>query len=86
MGSTRIASLDAMDLGASAAHERQLLERVSAAAAEMDRVDTEFKAARERRDQAVRAAVRAGVQGAQVAAAAKISQGLVSRLSNAPRG
>ncbi|QDO89930.1 hypothetical protein FNH13_17675 [Ornithinimicrobium ciconiae] len=71
---------------ASDRHERQLLERVSAAAAELERTEAEANAARERRDQAVRAAVRAGVPGGLIAQGAGVSQGLVSRLTNAPRG
>ena len=86
IGPTRLVSIRHMDLGASAEHERRLLESVRAAAAELERVEAEAKAARERRDAAVRGAVRVGVPGGRVAEAAGISQGLVSRLTNAPRG
>lgn len=74
-----------MDLGASAEHERRLLERVEAAAAALRRAEVEMSRARAVRDQAVRAAVTGGAQGGAVAKAAGVSGGLVARIKNAPR-
>lgn len=70
---------------ASGRHDAQLLERIEAAMSQLNAAEEEVRLARERRDTAVRAAIRAGLPGARIAAAASISQGMVSRLANAPR-
>lgn len=72
-------------ISASGRHEAQLIERIEAAMAQLSLAEEDLRLARERRDGAVRAAVRAGIPGATVAAAAGLSQGMVSRLANAPR-
>ncbi|WP_162802262.1 hypothetical protein [Ornithinimicrobium murale] len=74
------------EIGATARHKRALLDRVEAAAGELRCAEAQVQHAREIRDQAVRAAVGAGAHGGQVAAAAEISRGLVSRIVNAARG
>ena len=74
-----------MDVGASAEHERRKLEQVADAAAELSRAVAEEQRAREARDRAVRAAVRAGIPPGQVAKAAGISSGRVTHLTLAPR-
>lgn len=62
-------------------HERVLLERLSAAAAGLDRAQAAAQSAREARDIAVRAAVKAGIPRHQIAAVAGVSGGLVSMLA-----
>ncbi len=73
-----------MDIGATAAHERMKLEAVEAAAAALERAVLEERRAREARNRAVRAAVKAGVRPSVVAKAAGISPGRVSHLTLAP--
>ncbi len=75
-----------LDLGASARHERQKLEAVEDAAAALARAVEVERKARDQRDRAVRAAVRAGVRPSRVAEAAGISPGRVTHLTLAPRG
>jgi hypothetical protein len=70
-------------LTASSRHERALLERLEDAAAELDRAEAEHRRARELRDQAVRAALGSGMR--DVAEAAGVSIGLMSRIRHAPR-
>lgn len=72
-----------MDLGASAAHERKKLEAVQDAAAQLRRAEADYRAAKDARDRAVRAAVKAGVPGSHVANAAGLSQGRVSTIAPA---
>lgn len=74
-----------MDVGASAAHERRKLDQVTDATAELGRAVAAEQQAREARDRAVRAAVRAGIPPGQVAKAAGISAGRVTHLTLAPR-
>lgn len=74
-----------MDIGATARHEQMKLQEVEdAAAALATAVETE-RLARDRRDRAVRAAVKAGVRPARVAEAAGITQGRVAHLTIAPK-
>lgn len=68
-----------MDAGASAHHERMKLEGVEDAAAALARAVETERAARELRDRAVRAAVKAGVPPSRVAEAAGI-QPVASRI------
>lgn len=77
--------MEQMDTGASAAHERQKLEQVADAAAALARAVDAERQARDARDRAVRAAVRAGIPPGQVAKAAGISAGRVTHLTLAPR-
>lgn len=72
-------------IGASAAHERRKLEQVADAAAALERAVEVERQARDARDRAVRAAVRAGIPPGQVAKAAGISAGRVTHLTLAPR-
>lgn len=72
------------DLGASAEHERRKLEQVALAAAELQRAVEAEQRAREARDLAVRAAVRAGIPPGMVAKAAGITPARVSHLTIAP--
>lgn len=72
------------DLGASAEHERRKLEQVALAAAELQRAVAVEQRAREVRDLAVRAAVRAGIPPGKVAKAAGITPARVSHLTIAP--
>lgn len=74
-----------MDLGASARHERMKLQAVEDAAASLARAVEEERRARDLRDRAVRAAVKAGVRPSRVADAAGISPGRVTHLTLAPR-
>lgn len=74
------------EIGASAAHERRLLERLEDAAAELARAEEAAQRAREVRDGAVRAALKAGIPGGQVAEVAGLSQGMVSRLRSTRPG
>lgn len=75
--------LTGMDMGATARHERTKLEAVEDAAARLTRAAAEHEAAREARDAAVRAAVRAGVPSQDVARAAGLSGGRVSTIAPA---
>lgn len=75
-----------MDIGASTRHERMKLEAVEDAAAELARAVEAERQARDRRDRAVRAAVKAGVRPSRVAEAAGITQGRVTHLTIAPKG
>ena len=63
----------------------QLLVLSARSAAALERAVLEERRAREARDQAVRAAVKAGVRPSVVAEAAGISPGRVSHLTLAPR-
>lgn len=72
------------ELGASAQHERRKLEAVEDAAAAHAVAAAAEQAARDLRDRAVRAAVRAGVPPSKVARAAGLSPGRVSHLTIAP--
>lgn len=72
-------------VGATARHERAKLDAVESAAAELARAVGLERRAREIRDQAVRAAVKAGIPPSQVASAAGISPGRVTHLTIAPR-
>lgn len=74
-----------MDVGATAEHERRKLEAVEDAAAALVRAVQAEREARELRDRAVRAAVKAGVRPSLVAEAAGISLGRVTHLKLAPR-
>lgn len=74
-----------MDTRASAAHERRKLGQVADAAAELARAVAAQQQARDARDRAVRAAVRAGIPPGKVATAAGISAGRVTHLTIAPR-
>ena len=74
-----------MDVGATAEHERRKLEAVEDAAAVLARAVKAEREAREVRDRAVRAAVKAGVRPSSVAEAAGISAGRVTHLTLAPR-
>lgn len=74
-----------MDAGASAEHERRKLEAVEDAAAALARAVEVERKARDLRDRAVRAAVKAGVRPSRVADAAGISPGRVKHLTVAPR-
>lgn len=74
-----------MDLGATATHEKQLLEQVRQAARTLARSEAQTRRARLARDAAIRRAVAAGVRKARVAEAAEVSDGFVSRVVNAPR-
>lgn len=74
-----------MGIGATPAHERRKLEAVEDAAAVLERARAEYEVARDARDRAARAAVKAGVAPAVVARAAGISAGRVSHLTAAPR-
>lgn len=74
-----------LDLGASARHEKQKLEAVEDAAAALARAVQAEREARELRDRAVRAAVKAGVRPSRVAQAAGISAGRVTHLTLAPK-
>ena len=73
-----------LDLGASAAHERKKLDVVEDAAAVLRRAVVEERRARDARDRAVRAAVKAGVRPGRVAKAAGISAGRVTHITLAP--
>lgn len=75
----------ASSIGASAAHERRKLQQVADAAAALERAVEAERQARQARDRAVRAAVRAGIPPSQVAKAAGISAGRVTHLTLAPR-
>lgn len=74
-----------MDVGATAEHERRKLEAVEDAAAVLARAVQAERRAREQRDRAVRAAVKAGVRPSQVAEAAGITPGRVTHLAIAPK-
>lgn len=74
-----------MAIGATPAHERRKLEAVEDAAATLERAVAEERRARDVRDRAVRAAVKAGVTSSRVAEAAGISQGRVTHLTLAPK-
>ncbi len=74
-----------MELGATAHHERMKLEAVEDAAAALARAVAVEQAARDARDRAVRAAVKAGVRPGQVAKAAGISPGRVTHITLVPR-
>lgn len=63
-----------MDIGATAEHERRKLEAVEDAAAALARAVQTEREARELRDGAVRAAVKAGVKPSRVAEAAAESR------------
>lgn len=78
-------SVPCVDVGASAEHERRLLERVREAAASLEAAKLEAARARELRDRAVRAALGAGVQGGVVAEAAGLTGGRVTWIKKAPR-
>ena len=73
-----------LDPGASARHEEQKLEAVEEAASVLARAVELERSAREQRDRAVRAAVKAGVRPSRVAAVAGISAGRVTHLTVAP--
>ncbi|SOC51153.1 hypothetical protein [Ornithinimicrobium cerasi] len=74
-----------MELGATAQHERMKLEAVKDAAAALARAVAVEPAARDVRDRAARAAVKAGVCPGVVAQAAGISPGRVTHITLAPR-
>lgn len=74
-----------MGQDASSRHERLMLEAVEDAASALDRAAHEYERARESRDRAVRAAVRAGVSTGVVARAANLSDGRVSQLAYASK-
>ncbi|WP_162802112.1 hypothetical protein [Ornithinimicrobium murale] len=67
---------------ASGRHEAQLIERIESAMYQLSAAEEGVRAARERRDTAVRAAVRAGAPVAAIAKAASVSEAMVSRLAN----
>ncbi|MFK5645129.1 hypothetical protein ACI3ET_01255 [Ornithinimicrobium sp. LYQ121] len=75
-----------MDVGATAKHERMKLEAVEDAAAALARAVEVEREARDARDRAVRAAVKAGVRPSVVATAAGLTPGRVSHLTLAPKG
>lgn len=72
-------------LDASAKHEWMKLEAVEDAAAALSRAVEVERNARDQRDRAIRAAVKAGLRASVVAQAAGISPGRVSHLMVAPR-
>lgn len=74
-----------MDIGASSDHEQSKIEAVEDTAAVFQRARTAYEQARDARDRAVRAAVRAGISPGVVAKAAGLSPGRVSHLTAAPR-
>lgn len=74
-----------LDAGATPAHERMKLDVVEDAAAVLRRAVEEERRARDARDRAVRAAVKAGVRPGLVAKAAGISAGRVTHITLAPR-
>lgn len=76
---------DRVDIGATPAHERMKLEAVEDAAAALARAVKVEREARDQRDRAVRAAVKAGVRPSRVAEAAGITPGRVTHLTIAPR-
>lgn len=73
------------DLGASAEHERRKLEAVEDANASHERASRAENEARESRDRAIRAAVRAGVSYAEICRATGLSAARVSHIANASR-
>jgi len=73
------------EIGASATHETRLLDRLADATAELVRAQAAAARARELRDGAVRAALRAGLPGGRVADAAGLSGGMVSRIGSTRR-
>lgn len=76
---------DVVKIGASGRHERMKLEAVEDAAAALERAAAQERQARDARDRAVRAAVKAGVRPSAVARAAGITPGRVTHLTLAPR-
>lgn len=74
--------MELVEITASAAHEIRLLDRVADAAALLARAEAEAARAREVRDGAVRAALKAGLPGGRVAGAAGLSGGMVSRIGS----
>lgn len=77
--------MELVKIGASASHERRLLERLEAAAVELARAEAAAARAREIRDVAVRAALKVDIPGGQVAEASGLSGGMVSRIGSTRR-
>ncbi|GAA1174245.1 hypothetical protein GCM10009584_14310 [Ornithinimicrobium humiphilum] len=72
-----------MHIGASVAHERRKLEAVADAHAAHERAARAERVAREARDRAIHAAVRAGVSYAEISRTTGLSVARVSHIANA---
>lgn len=78
------ATANTIRLGASANHERRKLDAVREAAGDLERAVAAERRARELRDLAVRAAIKAGVPSVQIAEAAGVSAGRITHIATAP--